>query len=427
MTRMSKLISAHVAESGLETVFNSIPSRYQKKPSNPNIFSIPKLKVQEAYGKNLKIATFTTSKNQYDAIKNINKSLADLDIKVFNVKSCDYRTSVEGSYKTAPRLMPMMHAIFHLMLSCKDILRLKLNKGESIKEYIFMIKWYVAIHQVLSNKKLDALIISNDHLARQRIATLVAYDLNIKSIYIQHASVSKYFPHLNFDVALLDSKASHDSYKNSISKAKNLGKKPSSECRVYLTGSSKKIAPVTKVGQFIGLALNPATDRKELNKILERLSIEKLQTLVRFHPSQSEEDIIEIMHTANNKMVKFDVSGSVEDFFNSCYCIVAGNSSIILEAKLANLEAIYYSNLDKIEYDYYGYCAHGLAKSVENLDKLEALIRKSQEQTRQIDINALQYFSATHSTQWEGNEAEYAAKTIQDFLTSQDLTVRSIS
>ena len=96
---------------------------------------------------------------------------------------------------------------------------------------------------ILSKTKPKLVIVSNDHSLNCRSLRLAAQILGIRTLYIQHASISNIFPPLEFDYALLDGLVSYKKYVSCYEKNKNNNrvKKNAIKCKVLLTGQKKYI------------------------------------------------------------------------------------------------------------------------------------------------------------------------------------------
>ena len=66
--------------------------------------------------------------------------------------------------------------------------------------------------QIIKKNKTKFILSSNDHNSSNRSLRLAAEMMSIKTIYLQHASITKYHPPLEFDYALLDGKKAEEGY-----------------------------------------------------------------------------------------------------------------------------------------------------------------------------------------------------------------------
>ena len=73
--------------------------------------------------------------------------------------------------------------------------------------------YLVYFHRVLGQVKPEFVITSNDHNVPNRCMLAVAHHLGIKTVYLQHASVSPIFPALRVNYAFLDGQCALDIYR----------------------------------------------------------------------------------------------------------------------------------------------------------------------------------------------------------------------
>ena len=110
------------------------------------------------------------------------------------------------------------------------------------------------------------MIFANDHIPEARSCILACKKLGIKTVYIQHGAVSKYFPPLEFNLALLESQYSLDIYKRS----KDI------DTEIKLIGISKLDKEILKIRKRdkinkIGIAFNQNDDLQKVEKLVETL------------------------------------------------------------------------------------------------------------------------------------------------------------
>src|SRR5690606_38668060 len=98
-------------------------------------------------------------------------------------------------------------------------------------------------------------------------------------------------------------------------------------------------------------------------------------------------------------------------FMDLLHCLIAGNSSIHLEAALLGIQPIYHEITAGEMSDYYGFVCHGLVKQAQTLDDLMAAVKNSGQSTGP-DQNAVRYYSATYGTQWYGREGDLVAESL---------------
>lgn len=279
--------------------------------------------------------------------------------------------------------------------------------------------YLIYFHRVLKQAKPDFVITSNDHNPPNRSLLAVAHYLGIKTVYLQHASVSNLFPALRVDYAFLDGQCALDTYreceKNQPARNRNVPKP-----KVLLTGQKKHLARCdNRDGTAIGVALNALDDSAAAIQFVKELANAGQQVRVRWHPGQSELHVQQYLAAfAGIPQVQLSnpKTEPVSDFMSNIRWLVAGNSSIHLEAALAGVTPIYYELTPPDNPDYYGYVRHGLAKPASSAAEIVELVSAGYG-AEGPDAEAVRYYSATYLTEWDGREGEL----VSDVLLGHDV------
>jgi hypothetical protein len=247
------------------------------------------------------ILIYSGTKNQFQSLESTIKSLRYTKLR-FN-----YIVAKNVEYKNSNYQITTLKFSFKISLVC---IALFLKRFYSLyfkllkKNYKTQISWYLNLFcesysyvpyflNLLSQSKPKLVIIANDHSLDCRCLRLAAETLNIKTLYIQHASVTKIFPALEFDFALLDGFVAYETYKSCYKKKNNNKriKKNAAKCKVLLTGQKKIIYTSRKKINFknlhIGLAINALDDINYVIALLDHLSLMNIKCVVRPHPGQS--------------------------------------------------------------------------------------------------------------------------------------------
>ncbi len=269
----------------------------------------------------------------------------------------------------------------------------------------------VHFHRLLRRHRPAVVVTSNDHSVDNRCLLAMAHHLGIATVYCQHASVSPLFPALRVNVALLDGAAALDIYRRC---AANRPPGPSDAPRpcVFLTGQ-KKALPARASGAGIGIAVNTLDDTARVRALLEALR--GWPVILRWHPRQAKEQV------ADFKRILADTGGAfsdpaeqpVGDFLARLRVLIAGDSSIHLEAALAGVRPLYYPITPADTDDYYGYVAVGVADRARSLDELVAWLNRDPRSPTVDGDSPVRYYSHTFGTEWEGREGELAADILQ--------------
>ena len=122
--------------------------------------------------------------------------------------------------------------------------------------YVYLAYFY----DLLKGMRPEFVVTANDHNVPNRCILAVAHRLGIKTVYMQHASVSDLFPALRVNYAFLDGQAALDIYRE-CERNQPLTRRSVPTPQVFLTGQKKSL--VCSDGQekdYLGVALNALDD-----------------------------------------------------------------------------------------------------------------------------------------------------------------------
>lgn len=379
------------------------------------------------WGGNKDVFLFSGSANQFNSLASTIKAISKLNISYDLIVTHPF----EGDYNfNKLTITPKIALVSFLLFICRaPFLWLKLNNKKMNMEIKFSFNVfcmsYIYVPYFLSvlseNKKVKLVAMSNDHNVDNRSLRVVAELLGIKTLYMQHASVSSVFPPLKFDYALLDGQIAFDTYIECAS----IGNEKKAKTSVYLSGQKKKVKrkAITSESQ-IGLAVNALDDIEYVLKFLEVFLSINITVIVRTHPAQSKIFIDKLeKYIVKNKLVSWSNSKTqdLSLFFSSVSCVVAGNSSIHLEAALARLATFYYEFNQVINKpDYYGYVKNGVSFKLNEADFISSLEEGVEYCNSQIRLESLKSYSETYSTEWEHKEGELSALIINNILNNEN-------
>lgn len=281
---------------------------------------------------------------------------------------------------------------------------------------------YLALFEhLLQRARPQLVLVSNDHNSPNRALCALARQQSIRVAYLQHASVSPLFPALNFDYSFLDGMAALQTYQRCVSNHPPSAKRIKGE--IFLTGQ-KKILRKSRPGQSrrIGIALNALDDLSLLDSLIYQLQGTEIGLTIRWHPGMGHKKICElqdILKCHSTVETSDPNKEAVSDFLENLNCLIAGNSSIHLEAALAHVIPIYYELGAVSTSDYYGYVAAGVSFQAKSVTDIFSLSRKSQTGEIYLDKDAIRRYSATYGTEWEGREGELVAAHITALLAGE--------
>lgn len=291
---------------------------------------------------------------------------------------------------------------------------LKRRRSESASWYFnHFCKSYVCLvyfERLLNQVRPEFVITSNDHNVENRCLLAVAQKMGVRTVYMQHASVSEVFPALSVDYAFLDGQAALDVYE------KCRGNRPAHfngprTVDVFLAGQQKPLNFIRRNGaSCVGVALNPLDDGDAVVSLVGTLRRANVEICLRWHPRQDEE-IVRRLRTAfstdKGVLLSNPNRESVSEFMEKIRFLVAGNSSIHLEAAIAGVAPIYYESTAVDQPDYYGFVRNGIAKhAMTGRDLLDML---SIEDSSWPNPASVRYYSASFHTEWEGREGDLVA------------------
>lgn len=230
-------------------------------------------------------------------------------------------------------------------------------KGQSLKVLKYPSLWMNLVgtagfyEEVIKEIKPTCVLFTNDHTPWHRIGIHVANELDVETMYLQHAAVSEYFPPLIVNRALLEGEDSWEKYKK-IGYDKEA-------VEVSLVGIPKldeySVRTAQNTGRkLMGLATNMFDPIEEVSILCEELLALGYDVVVRPHPRDNRE---------YPEKVSVNRESSSLPFLDKVDFLIAGSSSIQLDAAMMSVPAVCY-NLGEGPIDYYKFVEAGLVKSV---------------------------------------------------------------
>lgn len=290
--------------------------------------------------------------------------------------------------------------------------------------YIYLVYFY----RVLSGTNPEFVITANDHNAPNRCMLAVAHHFGIKTVYLQHASVSNIFPALRVNYAFLDGQYALETYRecepNQPYTFRNVPVP-----KVILSGQKKHLQRVeNSSSNAVGVALNALDDSKVAIDFIKALAAESVNVRLRWHPGQAPRDTQAYRDAfAKNERVTLSdpKQQSISEFMEKVDWLIAGNSSIHLEAALAGVMPIYYELSATDLPDYYGYVKNDLTQPVDTVEDVLELLKRNQD-SHVPNEEAVRYYSSTYLTEWEGQEGELVAESLIRLSAGVKLPVESV-
>jgi len=285
--------------------------------------------------------------------------------------------------------------------------------------------------QELEKIRPKLVVVSNDHTVQTRSLRLSAEILGIKTLYMQHASVSEIFPPLEFNYALLDGNAAFQIYKNCYQVNKKnykISEKNVANCQILLTGQKKSVYIDNPQINYTGLKIGVATTKQDnfsyVKNLLKILLSMKFKCIIRTHPSQSLSFIRQLKDfIRDNEMLSWSDSHeqSLVEYFLNLNALIASNTGIHLEGALAGLSTFYYEMSDNVyKSDYYGFVKNDISENLDNNFSFETLTSsiKKLENSKKRQA-AIKNYSETFGSLWQNREGELSALIINNILNNK--------
>ncbi len=254
---------------------------------------------------------------------------------------------------------------------------------------------------------LQVYIASNDHSGLSQIGFVAAANAGIKTVYIQHASVTEKFPPLRADYAFLEGADAADKYK--VAGASNTV--------VSLVGAMKydrylKLPMLDKPGAYLGICIGMEGHNYQANLALcTQLKELGEPFLIRFHPRQTA--AVRALFTTHQAYFS-DTGQSALDFIMDCHTIISGESNILLEAIILKRRPIYFASDGEVK-DHYGFLKNKV------VDRAYQTVAECMEGLRadfDLDFHRQQakYYNEVLYTTDEGNSTALVMKAMDEIL-----------
>ena len=256
------------------------------------------------------------------------------------------------------------------------------------------------------NSPLKLLIGSNDHSGISITAFLACREYNVKSLYIQHASVNKGVTPLIMTYAFLDGEDAKDKYLNA----------GPTESKIALTGTMKLDPYLSKPeikepGKYISVGISVHFCDIDKNFMLCReLESRDIPFIVRFHPNVTPD--IREKFTAPGWHIS-DNRETALDHILQTKAVISGDSTILLEAIMLYRRPIYFASTGVN--DFYQYLENGLIdKAYTEIDDLVNSL--SNDFDMDLHRQKAKYYNDALYSDYEGQSVERTANLILDIV-----------
>ena len=343
-----------------------------------------------------------------------NNNLLVFNPIINNLKKNDYKLIKDNSdfpmIKSVYLSIPFLFDLFKEYIKANSIDKkiIKSNPFAFLSSY----GKFLLAREILKKYNPKILFLSNDHSPFNRCLLHHSKSMGIKTIYMQHASVSDKFPPLEFDYSLLDGQESFEKYKETSKK----------KSKVLLTGSSRydkfyKIK-LDKNRFKIGISLNQFDDFEIVENLCLNLrkSLNNVELVIRPHPNMIDWN----RGWCKNNNIEYSDSSVVSSnvFLKSLKIQISNVSGIHLDASMIKVPTVLYQLSKKNIHDQYGYLANGLIKEAITFDDLLSYIECPKTLFPKDEI--IQYYLASIGTSHEGRVGEFTANYIYSILKQEE-------
>jgi len=360
-----------------------------------------------------KIVFFSISENNFLSLNPIYHQLDADTARMFGDRAYNKKTVIFIPTTISAMLAVFFYpkVLFHFLMEDS---KGKRNFRRGINDIVLTYPFYHVSRLWFRIVKPKAIVISNDHVFSTRILVHWANKFNVPSIYVQHAAVTKDFPPLEVTHAFLEGEDSKEKYIQA-------GSDPA---KIELIGIPKldylykKINKSVKVNT-IGVAGNGLESKEVVIELLNYLHRHYPEINVVYRPhrmqyfdSPYKEELNEILRSIPKETV---ISNPFEEKATDYLCkidlLIAGDSSIHLEAVLLNVTAVYFFKSGDY-FDYYGFIENKLIEYAHNVEELKLIIDREKNDRKEVRNRAKRYCS-TLGTEHDGSASDLALKLLK--------------
>ncbi|MCJ8166369.1 hypothetical protein MKJ04_16100 [Pontibacter sp. E15-1] len=358
-----------------------------------------------------KVWLYVVSQNNVDSLRFVQQRLPGSVLVAGQGKNI-------GKYeKEVARLSLRRKVLYYYKLPFLLLQFLRHKRASTLRFFDLLydaIGFYEVYLQKLRRYQPAAVVFANDHNADARAMLLAAKALQIKTVYIQHASVSNLFPPLTFDLNLLEGQDSLDKYLQCgpVQGQVALVGMPKADAYVPFRNHSTHI-------RTVGIGCNMMDDLQEVAGLLRKLSdaFPSLTFILRPHPRDTRNRSA-LTKIARNITISNGKEQHVFDYLKQLDVQISSTSGIHLEAVLLNVWSIFYDfNPTQHLHDYYGFIQHGLVDVTGSAEELVQLLATKLD-TRPEVYHRARFYNATVATPQDGKSGELALKHICSLIKS---------
>ncbi len=272
-----------------------------------------------------------------------------------------------------------------------------------LDEYWLSYGFFLSTRLWLRKERPRGVVVSNDHTGLPRTFTMAARAEGIPTFYLQHGAGSTRNPPLAFDFALLDGR-------DSLEKFQAAGP---SQTRVFLVGKPKSDESFSQINgrsraRSIGICTNygdPLPRLEELCRGLRR-RFPELSFRIRPHPRDRRPLWRDLSQRLDMPLSDAGEESSFE-FLQAVDVVIAGDSSIHVEAALMNVHPLFF-DYSREGTDTHDFQEVGLVEILSEVEDICERVRRLTEEKPDVRRKARR-FVATVGSSYDGRSGELAA------------------
>ena len=331
------------------------------------------------------------------------------------------RIITEFSYDNYPKLWIYVISFFYL-----PFLWLKFKKSSNADRRIIAYNLYDFIiapgltffyFSICRRYKPECVLLSNDHRIFTKTLELVCEDCGIKTIYVQHASVSYAFPELHFTYSFLDGMDALQKYTDGDKQSKG---------NIFLLGairydglSAYRLSRRSFYRGCIGVAINLLDDNNITNKVcnllLEKYPNVKLK--IRSHPAMLNNPFL--FDNSDRIIYTCASNESMVDYLDSIDLQIASDSGIHFDAIIGGVKTVAYNLSKSVFGDNYNYVKNGMLAYANDFETLDQIISSSYDNI--VDENIVRFYDEAFGKTYAGRCSEIVSEFILNGFNIESL------
>lgn len=317
----------------------------------------------------------------------------------------------QNTYRCFPRIMVLICSLRSCFRTILTISRLPPYERRIAGYYIsniFLSTGYNHVcRKLLSKYRPFSVIMTNDHVYNTKALALICEDLDIKTVYVQHASVSYAFPELHFSYSFLDGLDSFEKYTAE-------GKKVYGEAILlgalrYDKLSDYRLRRRYNKRNCIGISINKLDDSNKIVALCQNL-LEKYPNIIlkiRSHPSIKRNPLD---YECDRLLFTRAKDEGIIDYLDSIDLQISGDSGVHFDALLGGVPSLAY-NFSSFKYgDNYKYVEKQLVRYAENFQQVSQFIEENDES---LPVpSQIRFYDESYGKSYAGHSSEIVGNLI---------------